>query len=275
MHTMPAHERIAMPTLFTTESLRAALGARPFKFFERVGSTQDIARDWALDARDPAPPGAAVIAEEQTAGRGRQGRAWFSPPGSSVMVSVVLRPDLPPERIPRCTMVAGLGVIETLRPLLGEAVALKWPNDVLMRGKKLCGVLAEATWTGSQLGAVIVGIGINVRTDFTRADLNAPATSIEAELGRAVDRRDLLRDLLARIDHWAAQVNDPALFAAWRAQLGTLGKRVTVYTEPAIFPSPHYSGVAESVDADGALLVRLDSGKVRRVLAADVGLAES
>lgn len=263
-----------MPTLFTTESLRAALGERPFKFFERVGSTQDIARDWALDARDPAPQGAAVIAEEQTAGRGRQGRAWFSPPGSSVMVSVVLRPDLPPERIPRCTMVGGLGVMETLRPLLGEAVALKWPNDVLVRGKKLCGVLAEATWIGSQLGAVIVGIGINVRTPFDET-LVQVATSLEAELGRTVDRHNLLRDLLARIDHWAAQVNDPALFAAWRAQLGTLGKRVTVYTEPSVFPSPHYSGVAESVDADGALLVRLDSGEVRRVLAADVGLAEN
>lgn len=264
-----------MPDLFTTDTLRAALGARPFRFVERVGSTQDIAREWALDARDLAPQGAAVIAEEQTAGRGRQGRTWFSPPGSSVMVSVVLRPELPPEHIPRCTMVAGLGVIETLTPLLGEAVALKWPNDVLVRGKKLCGVLAEATWIGSQLGAVIVGIGINVRTDFSHADLNSPATSIEAELGRTVDRRDLLRDLLARIDHWATQVDDPALLDAWRAQLSTLGKRVTVYTEPSIFPSPYYSGVAEAVDADGALLVRLDSGEVRRVLAADVGLAEN
>ncbi len=264
-----------MTDTFTTESLRAVLGARPFRFFTQVGSTQDIARDWALDVGDPAPEGAAVIAEEQTAGRGRQGRAWFSPPGSSVMVSVVLRPDLPPERVPRCTMVAGLAVYGALAPLLGDAVALKWPNDVVVGSKKLCGVLAEAIWSGGDLAAVVAGIGLNVRTDFSTTALADSATSVEAELGRAVGRHALLRDILAGVDHWAARVDEPALLDAWRDALGTLGKRVTVYTDPRAESGPHFTGIAEAVDEVGALFVRLDSGTVRRVVAADVGLAEA
>lgn len=264
-----------MPDIFTPESLREALGARAFKFFPQVGSTQDIARDWALDERDPAPAGAVVIAEEQTAGRGRQGRAWFAPPGSSIMVSAVLRPDLPPEHLTRCTMAGGLAVLDVLRPLLGERVALKWPNDVLVGPNKICGVLPEATWIGNTLAAVILGIGLNVRTDFSASEQDLQATSIEAEIGHRVDRHALLRDLLARIDHWAAQVGDAALVETWRANLGTLGKRVNVYTRPSAFPSPGFSGVAESVDDDGALVVRLESGERRRVRAADVGLSEA
>jgi BirA family biotin operon repressor/biotin-[acetyl-CoA-carboxylase] ligase len=268
-----------MPDLFTHDTLRAALGARPFQFFDQVNSTQDLAYTWAL--ADPNLPGrraddqrAVVIAEEQTAGRGRQGRQWIAPPRSSIMVSVILKPALKSDQLPRVTMVGALAVADTLRPLFGDALKLKWPNDVLIRGKKICGILAEATWIGNTLAAVILGIGINVRVDFSSAGLLYPATSIETELERPVNRLDLLATLLDRVDHWAGQAQTPALIEAWRAQLGTLGQRVRVYTEPYKEESPYYSGLAEAVDDDGALLVRLDSGEVRRVLAADVGLAE-
>lgn len=263
-----------MDDQFTEQTLRAALGERPFRFYEEVGSTQDTARDWAL--ADPAlAGGAVVIAEHQTAGRGRQGRAWIAPPHSAITCSVVLRPHITPDHLPRVTMAGGVAVDDTLASLLPGRVVLKWPNDVLIGGRKVCGILTEATWIGDRLAAVILGIGINVRGDFAGTSLEARATSVETVLGRGVDRRMLLANLVRHIDVWMAQINERALFETWRDRLGTLGKRVTVYTEPHRPDSPSYVGVADAVDDSGALVVRLDSGERRRVLAADVGLVES
>jgi BirA family biotin operon repressor/biotin-[acetyl-CoA-carboxylase] ligase len=262
-----------MPDRLTPHTLRAALGERPFRCFDAVGSTQDVARDWAL-ADPPAPDGAVVIAEAQTAGRGRQGRPWYSPPGSALLLSAIYRPALAPEYVQRVTMAGGLALADVLSPLLGDAFALKWPNDGLARGQKLCGILCEATWLGDRLAAVVVGIGLNVRADFRGTDLAANATSLETALGRPADRLALLAALLPRLDYWVARAADPAIVAVWRARLGTLGRRVTVYTAPGQFPSPSYSGVAEDVDEAGALLVRLESGEIRRVLAGDVALGE-
>ncbi|MBN1678738.1 MAG: biotin--[acetyl-CoA-carboxylase] ligase [Anaerolineae bacterium] len=262
-----------MSDRFSTQSLGAVLGDRPFCFSESTGSTQDIAREWAL-AEPDLPPGAVVITEEQTGGRGRQGRVWFSPPGACLLFSVIQRPAIAPQRLPRLTMAGGLAVIETLAPLVGERARLKWPNDVLIDGRKVCGILSEATWIGDRLAVVIIGIGINIRVDFSGMDLDGIATSLEPELGRTVDRHTLLTDMLRRVDAWAARANDPAILDAWRDHLGTLGKRVTVYLEPHQDSGASFAGVAETVDDDGALLVRTDSGDVRRVLAADVGLAE-
>jgi BirA family biotin operon repressor/biotin-[acetyl-CoA-carboxylase] ligase len=268
-----------MPDVFTLDTLRQTLGERPFRFFEQIGSTQDAAREWAQ--ADPGLPGdrpgqrvAVVIAEEQTAGRGRQGRRWHAQPHSSIMFSAILKPRLVPEQLPRVTMLGALAVADSLRPLVGDDLALKWPNDVLIGRKKVCGILAETTWIGETPVAVILGIGLNVRTNFAGIDLITSATSVEAALGRPVDRLDLLSTLLARIDHWGAVIDQPVLIDTWRASLATLGKRVRVYTEPHKEQSPFYSGIAEAVDDDGALLVRRASGEIRRVLAADVGLGE-
>lgn len=257
------------------ETLQAALGGRPFRWFAQVSSTQDLARAWALDPRDPAPAGAVVIADEQTAGRGRQGRRWIAAPGEGLLFSVVLRPVLPAELLARCTMAAGLAVIEALDPLVGARTALKWPNDVLLDGLKVCGVLAEATWIDERLGAVIVGIGLNVRGALRNADLPFAAISLQEAFGRPVERLALLREVLARLDQRAAQVGQAAIVAAWRARLGTLGQRVNVYADPQALDRPSFSGLAQDVDATGALLVRLDSGEQRRVIAGDVTLAEA
>jgi BirA family transcriptional regulator, biotin operon repressor / biotin---[acetyl-CoA-carboxylase] ligase len=261
-----------MPDAFTLDTLRRTLGERPFRFYEQIGSTQDAARQWALS--DPDLSGAVVIAEEQTAGRGRQGRHWHAPPHSSIMISAILKPKLAPEQLPRVTMLGALAVADTLRPLVGDDLALKWPNDVLIGGKKVCGILAETTWIGDAPVAVILGIGLNVRIDFAGIDLLTQATSVETALGRPVNRLNLLQTLLARIDHWIAVIDQPVLIDTWRASLSTLGKRVRIYTEPHKEHSPSYSGTAEAVDDNGALLVRLDTGDIRRVLAADVGLSE-
>ena len=251
---------------FSREALRQALHPRPFRFYAQTASTQDDARTWAL-ADPPAPHGAVVIADAQTAGRGRQGRQWLAAPGSSLLFSVVLRPRAP-EHLPQYMMVGGLAVYEALKPLVGAALALKWPNDVLIGGRKVCGVLAEALWLGDTLAAVILGIGVNVRADFGGP---ADAVSVEEARGAAVDRLALLRDVLAQVDAWDAHVGSEALVSAWRARLSTLGRRVTVYPRDG---APPFEGLAEAVDADGALIVRLPSGERRPIRAADVGVRE-
>jgi BirA family biotin operon repressor/biotin-[acetyl-CoA-carboxylase] ligase len=192
------------------------------------------------------------------------------------MFSAILNPALAPERLPRVTMLGAVAVAETLEPLLAHRIALKWPNDVLIDGKKVCGILSEAIWLGDELQAVILGIGLNVRVDFTGTDLAESATSVEPALGRAVDRLDLLKTLLARLDYWAGQLDSVTLFEAWRQRLGALGQRVTVYPVGAglALPAAPYAGIAEAVDETGALFVRTDDGDLRRVLAAEVGLAE-
>lgn len=256
---------------FTVESLRQALGERPFQFVESAGSTMDLARNWALG--DPAlPGGAVVVAEEQTAGRGRQGRVWVSPPGVSILCSVILRPQVMPVQIPRLVMVGGVAVAETLSAYVPEGLRLKWPNDVLIKRRKVCGILSEASWIGDQLGSVIIGIGINIRVDLTAADLTDRATNVETEAGRAVDRRVILADLLRRVDIWTGRVREPSLVETWRGWLGTLGRRVTIY--PKVGGGGEYPAIAESVDENGALIVRLDSGETRQVIAEEVGLWE-
>lgn len=257
---------------FSRDSLHRALGHRPFRFYESTGSTQDEARVWALDDPD-LPAGAVVIAEEQTQGRGRQGRQWLSPPGSSIMCSIILQPHIVPEQLQRVTMVGAVAVAETLATILPGTVALKWPNDVLIGGKKCGGILAEATWLGNRLSAVILGIGLNVRVNFAGTELEQSATSVETELGRPVDRHLILANLLRHVDSWVRRIEQPALLDAWRGWLRTIGRRVTVY--PQREAGEPYEGIAEALDENGALLVRLDSGEVRKVLAADVGLSDA
>ncbi len=253
-----------MPTPLTEEALRRALQARPFRFYPRTRSTQDDARAWAL-ADPPAPHGAVVLAEEQTAGRGREGRSWLAARGSSLLFSVVLRPRAA-AHLPQYMMVGGLAVYDALAPLVGEPLALKWPNDVLIGGRKVCGVLAEGVWLGQTLAAVILGVGINVHPHFGGPK---EAVSVEEGCGCAVERVALLRETLAHLDAYSAQVGAEALWQAWRARLSTLGQRVTVCPRDG---APPFHGLAEAVTVDGALIVRLASGERRTVRAADVGV---
>lgn len=254
---------------FTDAALRVALGERPFRFSPQTGSTNDIAREWALSG---VLSGAVALTEEQTAGRGRFRRTWQAPPGSALLMSVILRPPSDPEWLPRLTMVGAVAVSEALTALVSDPlrVGLKWPNDVQLDGRKVCGILAEAVWQGETLRAAILGIGLNVRIDFAGSPLAESAISIEPALGRRVDRLALLADVLHRVDQWAAQLGSPALLAGWRARLTTLGQQVRVV--PADDPSAAISGQAVDVDENGALVLRDEHGTLRRMLAGEVTL---
>lgn len=218
--------------------------------YEQVQSTNDLVR---TQAEAGASEGLVVMAEEQTAGRGRLGRRWVAPKGSSLQFSILLRPDLPLSQAFCLTRMAALAVADTLRDELGLTATLKWPNDVLLNGKKCTGILIETTLEGDAVAFATVGIGLNV--NFSMRDLPelAPfATTLADELGHPVDRNKLAQALLARLDAYYIQLQEGAdLYAEWRSRLVTLGRMVRVAT-----PNGIEQGIAEDVARDGALLLR-------------------
>ena len=229
---------------------------RPFKYFDRVESTNDIAKDWLAAG---APEGAVVIANEQTRGRGRKGRAWDMPPDASLALSLILRP--PGALLPRLNMVAALSVYDLARECGCEQVGIKWPNDVLAKGLKVSGILPEAVWEANLLTGAILGIGVNVRLDFSGSALRHTAISLEDDVGRRLDRCELIASLLRRIDCWYRLIDSPILLAAWKSRLETIGKTVAV---------DGVNGVAVNVAADGALLIRDEQGKIHQTGTGDL-----
>ena len=154
----------------TETCLQALLLPRPVKFFSRVGSTQNIAQTWLEKG---ATSGSVVICDEQLAGRGRQGRVWYTPPGVAIALSVILHPPI--ESLSQVTMLGALAIAELLENQGAPCVTIKWPNDVRLKGKKISGVLPEAIWEGNVLKGVVLGLGINVRNNFADTDLETSA----------------------------------------------------------------------------------------------------
>ena len=252
------------------EGLATRAIGRDLRVFDQVTSTNDVAMALA-DAG--APHGAAVVAEGQTRGRGRLGRAWASPPGLGLWVSVVLRPSVRAGLAPCLTLLAGLAAAEAIEAEAMVAAALKWPNDVLLDGRKVAGVLAELRAEDQAVRHVVAGIGINVhqrREDFP-AELAEAASSIQMATGRAVSRVLLLRRLFLRLETWvhAFAAGGPApVVAAAAARMPMLGCQVV-----AVAGQERWEGRAERLEEDGALLLSLPAGGTRRILAAEVTLA--
>jgi BirA family biotin operon repressor/biotin-[acetyl-CoA-carboxylase] ligase len=244
--------------------LTTAWLGRAWRYVASIGSTNDEAAAWA---RAGAPAGAVVVADEQTRGRGRLGRRWHSPAGESLYYSVVLRPPLPPHRVPPLTLAAGVAVAEAL---LGLDVTpqLKWPNDVLLDGKKVAGVLTEMSSDLDRVHHVVVGIGVNLNTIEFPDELAAIATSVALARGAAVARADFAAALSARLEHWFDHfVSDgsAAVVTAWKQHARFFGRRVRVTAGRDVL-----EGVADDLDDDGALRLRLDDGRLTRVIAGEV-----
>ncbi|MBI2189533.1 MAG: biotin--[acetyl-CoA-carboxylase] ligase [Acidobacteria bacterium] len=246
-----------MPAEFAEPLARASarLGsfAQPIVWYQTVASTNDVA---ASLADRGAPEGCVVAANAQSAGRGRQGRSWASPPAAGLYLSTVLRP--PREAVSALTLAVGVAVADGIQAATGLDVALKWPNDVYAGERKLAGILAEAS---DSLEYVIVGIGINVMPAVYPPDVAARATSLEEELGRVIDRGLLLAECLAALAAHYGELKagrTGSVIEAWRRRAArTLGRRVRWEVGGAAA-----EGVAENVDASGALLVRTRAGIV-------------
>jgi BirA family biotin operon repressor/biotin-[acetyl-CoA-carboxylase] ligase len=229
-------------------------------------STNDEAARWAAAG---APHGAIVVAQSQSAGRGRHGRSWQSTRGRDLLMSVVLRPAMPAGRVPGITLAAGIAVCEAVN-FFGARASLKWPNDVVAAGGKLAGILTEMSTRGSHVDHVIVGIGINVDTaaEERAAELTGIATSIRIETGRtagvdAVERR-LCGELATWLDRYVDGGGVAAIREAWQVR-ARLGRSVRV---------GGVEGVAEGIDDSGALVVRVADGRRISVTSGDVAEAE-
>lgn len=242
---------------------------RPALTFEQVGSTNDLAH---AQARDGAADGLLVIAEEQTAGRGRLDRTWWAPPGTCLLMSLLLRPGarLPVQRASQLTMCLGLGAAEGIEKMTGVRSGLKWPNDLVVAGRKLGGMLAELHTREERLDYAVLGLGLNVNLDFTAANVPAEllslATSLQIELGHPVDRIGLLAAILEQTEHWYEHMlAGQSPHEAWAARLDTLGRRVRVS-----LMSGRIEGVAAGITPEGGLLVKDDEGNVQVVWSGDV-----
>lgn len=228
--------------------------------FEIVTSTNDIARDLAIEG---AAEGTAVVAAEQSKGRGSRGRSWVSPPNSNLLLSVVLRPQISPDRLGELAFIAAIAVAETIREQYKLDATIKWPNDVQINGKKISGIIVEA-----MKGAAILGIGINVNFTELPEEIAATATSIAIEKGIQVDIDDVLKHLLAELDIYY-NVYRARGFAwildKWMQYQTTIGKDVTVGLSEGCV-----EGKAVAVDDTGSLIVELPSGERRSIPAATV-----
>ena len=244
------------------EQLHLLISPRPFKYFDQVESTQDIAFEWL---RDGADVGSVVIADEQIKGRGRGKHDWVTPPNTAIAMSVILHPEV--EVLHQITMMGALAIYDILKSYGADDVGIKWPNDVLLKGKKVCGILPESEWAGEELKGVVLGMGINVRVDFAQSELEDRAISIEPEIGKPIDRSQLVVQLLDRIDYWYDRLGTDELFEAWRDRLVTLGQDVAINSH-----GEAVSGKAESVDSQGAILVRTSYGELKRVVAGDIAM---
>ncbi len=245
------------------EGWECQLAGREIYCLAETSSTNYIALHLA---RQGAPEGTVVVADSQTAGRGRLGRAWLAPPGSSLLFSILFRP--PDGRPPfQMVMAVCLGVLRGLKMGAGLEARLKWPNDILLTGRKAGGLLAEGESEGGGPGFVVVGVGLNVNFLPSRvAGIPADATSVSEALGREADRCELLRQVLQAIDEeYALCSRGASPHARWAEALATLGKDVLVE-----IGHERIRGRADRVDEEGALWLILASGEQRRVLAGDV-----
>lgn len=248
--------------------LQTRLLGRPLIYLPSVESTQDMVRE---AARGGAREGLAVIAGQQTKGRGRAGRRWWSPPQGGLYLSLLLRPhSLQHHTLAWLTMALSLGAAEAIEQVADLAVPIKWPNDLEWQGHKLAGVLAEGAFSGEQLDYVVVGIGLNLDVDFSaQPDLAAAAVSLTALADGPVPATALVAALLYHTEqHYLAACAGHSPTPAWSARLVTLGRAVTARTPDG----RAYHGIARQVMPDGALQLDLDAGGSVVVRADDVTL---
>jgi BirA family biotin operon repressor/biotin-[acetyl-CoA-carboxylase] ligase len=248
-----------------TDNLGTRFFGQRVIYYPSLPSTNDAAKE---EAQKGASEGTVIVADEQTAGRGRIRRGWLSPKGS-IAFSVILHPKV--AYLPSLIMVASLGVAHCIEKVTGLKAEIKWPNDVLIKGKKVCGILIESEVKGKRVDYAVLGIGINANiklSDFP--EIQPSATSLSHELGREVSRLDLLRCLLAEIERlYLALPSGDAVYRQWRDSLVTLGKRVKVRSGET-----SYEGIAESVASDGSLLLRQPDGSLTKIVAGDVTLRD-
>jgi BirA family transcriptional regulator, biotin operon repressor / biotin---[acetyl-CoA-carboxylase] ligase len=248
------------------KGLKAKFFGRTLLCLEKTTSTNDVVAELA---RQGAPEGTVVAAETQTKGRGRQGRRWNSTEGKSLAFSILLRPKLHADELPEITLAAAVAVAKTLEDFHFKP-QIKWPNDLLLEGKKVCGILTEMGPKKDRMASVVLGIGVNlnqITRDFPK-ELREIATSPYRISGRKTDRARFFQKLLLHLEenyHRVSERHFSKILADWRKRAVTLGQQVKVIQGHQVF-----YGQAVDADEKGALLVRNDLGMIERVTSGDV-----
>ncbi|HEX9840220.1 MAG TPA: biotin--[acetyl-CoA-carboxylase] ligase [Anaerolineales bacterium] len=237
------------------------------RYFDSIGSTNDEALAWAAnDAKDLS----LVIADEQTAGRGRLDRKWFTPPGTALAFSLILRPS-PAER-PHLSRMVGLAALSVTDSLLARGLSpeIKWPNDILLNGRKVAGILIESVWSGEDIDCIVIGMGVNILKSAVpdTGMLSFPATSLEEALGYPVERTEVLHDILAALIVLRPQLSTDEFMVKWEELLAYRGRQVQVEMGGADLLTGRVSGLG----TDGSLQLRDQDGKSLTVQFGDVRL---
>lgn len=229
----------------------------PLEYHERIGSTNERAKAWA---RDGAPAGALVVADLQTAGRGRFGRRWVAPTGSSILASVILRPTVAVVQAPLVTLAWATGTREALADVTGRAVQVKWPNDLVFEGRKIAGILTESILSQDGIDALVVGFGVNVNQE-PGEDVQGGATSLRILAGREFGRGEVLRRILEaghRSVGLLEREGPEGILDLLRRHSSILGRDVTL-----VLGGESHSGRAVDIDSDGRLVLETDRGLFR------------
>lgn len=246
------------------------LGLGEIRYAEQISSTNEVGLTWLGQG---APDLSLVVADEQTAGRGRFDRRWVTRPGAALALSLILRPtQAEADRLRLFSALGAFGVADALEGLYGLAPQIKWPNDVLLNFHKVAGILVETAWIGDRIQGMVIGIGVNVNPGAVPPpeEVQFPATSVEEALGRAADRWQLLREMLARLVYWRGRVGSPEFYAAWEGRLAFRGEWVQIvsgYDTPG-----DLEGRIQGINPDGSLRLSDADGKERSVDIGDVHL---
>lgn len=251
----------------TKESILAGLETKwagcEIVYFEETDSTNRQAR---MLAREKAKHGTLVIADTQSAGRGRRGRGWISPAGEGIFMTLIVRPDVHPSQVAKLSLTLALAVARAIERETGLDARIKWPNDIVIGGRKVCGLLLEMDATENKVESIAAGVGINVHQTVFDEEIQHTASSLDLLAGKRVSRSAIVRAFLEEFEQAYALAED-AMMDAYRACSATIGQRVQV-----IALDGTYTGTAQGITDSGSLLVEKDGGEVREVLAADVSV---
>lgn len=270
--TKQGYRLLYAPQLIQAQAIEKTLGKHRFghtiHYHQAVSSTQLLARELAEEG---AIEGTVIVAEQQVKGKGRLGRLWHSPYGKGVWMSTILRPDTPIQLAPQLTLLTAVALTEAIRQTTALEVGIKWPNDILYKGKKLCGILLESVAEDQRLKYVIAGTGIDVNLSESDYDeeLLSKATSLRIELGKPVDREKLIEAFMIRWEQLFRQYEQEGfevIAQLWGSYALSLGQRIRITTA-----QESYYAIPLKLTERGSIIVKLDDGEEREIFSAEMG----
>ncbi len=250
------------------DDLNTSVVGREIKYYSVLESTNERAKQLAKEGYNE---GTVVIADEQTGGKGRLGRRWFSPPGSGLWLSIILYPELEADRVPLMTIIASLAVYDVIESL-GLITEIKWPNDILIKGHKVCGILSEMSVGSTGINYVITGIGLNVNQTYFPEEIREFATSLRIELGKELNRAYLLQIILEAFERYYFMLTRgkiDLLINLWKERMKIINKRIQIKNGQEIA-----SGIVIDISNGGELILRDDTGNIHLYWAGDTSLVK-